>query len=128
MGLRECWRGWLVRPGDTPDDARIKTMFCPFALFAFLGTVFVIFATLQNTNQLILVIGMLFIGVAALVFIANVLVNALPVGYILDAALVSGSVGICLMDLANATVASTFRSWALVVLFLDVALVFKRNH
>eukprot|EP00756_Hemistasia_phaeocysticola_P019571 Hpha_TRINITY_DN15670_c3_g5::TRINITY_DN15670_c3_g5_i1::g.100604::m.100604 len=127
--MGECCRwGWLVRKGDTPDEARIKTLVFPVALFAFLVYLFVMFDTLRSTRQLVHVIGSSLIILATALFIGGVLSNVVPVGYILDAGIALITMGVCATDLGNATSSSPFRSWAFVVLFLDAALVFKRYH
>eukprot|EP00756_Hemistasia_phaeocysticola_P016061 Hpha_TRINITY_DN15454_c2_g1::TRINITY_DN15454_c2_g1_i14::g.176402::m.176402 len=38
------------------------------------------------------------------------------------------TLGICAIDLGNATISYPLRAWAFVVLVLDVSLVFKRYH
>eukprot|EP00756_Hemistasia_phaeocysticola_P032166 Hpha_TRINITY_DN16395_c1_g2::TRINITY_DN16395_c1_g2_i8::g.60524::m.60524 len=127
MGWGCCW-SWLVRPGDTPDEARIKTLMFPFAIFTFPVLVFDVFVTLQNDHQTIIVIGESTAAFAAILFMVGVVSNAIPAGYLLDVLLVLVTVGICSLDLAYATVSYSFRPWAHVVLVLDAALVFKRYH
>eukprot|EP00756_Hemistasia_phaeocysticola_P023201 Hpha_TRINITY_DN15877_c3_g2::TRINITY_DN15877_c3_g2_i8::g.189835::m.189835 len=109
------WR-WLVRPGDTPDEARIKTSVFPVTLFIMLFNVFVVANTLQTTNQMVSVIGYSINAIAFLQFMVGVVSNAVPAGYLLDVALLIFTVGTCAMDLGNATRSSPFRSWACVVL------------
>eukprot|EP00756_Hemistasia_phaeocysticola_P031945 Hpha_TRINITY_DN16384_c3_g2::TRINITY_DN16384_c3_g2_i4::g.62949::m.62949 len=118
----------LVRQGDSPDEARIKTLACPFALFIFLFDMFVIFRNLQSTNQIVTVIGYAITAVAALLLMGGVVSNAIPAGYLLDVLLVMCAVDMCLMDLGSATRSYDFRSWTFVVLALDCALIFKRYH
>eukprot|EP00756_Hemistasia_phaeocysticola_P015082 Hpha_TRINITY_DN15384_c5_g1::TRINITY_DN15384_c5_g1_i1::g.88079::m.88079 len=121
-----CRWDWLVRPGDTPDEATIKTIAFPFGIFLFLFMVGLIVRQMSSTVQMIFIIGTLFIALAQLLFIGGVLSNVIPVYYILDACLFLSTVGICAQDLGNATRTSPFRSWTYVVLVLDIALVFKR--
>eukprot|EP00756_Hemistasia_phaeocysticola_P015070 Hpha_TRINITY_DN15384_c3_g1::TRINITY_DN15384_c3_g1_i8::g.88071::m.88071 len=123
-----CRWGWLVRPGDTPDEARIKTLGFPFALFVFLFSVFLLAHQLLGVNQVVSNIGIGINAFAMLLFMAGVVSNAIPVGHLLDAALILGTLSICFQDLGNATRSSPFRNWTLVVLLLDIALVFKRYH
>eukprot|EP00756_Hemistasia_phaeocysticola_P030078 Hpha_TRINITY_DN16272_c0_g1::TRINITY_DN16272_c0_g1_i8::g.12518::m.12518 len=123
-----CRWGWLVRQGDTPDEAKIKTILFPFTLVVFPVLVFLIFNELQSTNPMVYLIGDFIMTFAMLLFIGGVVSNAIPAGYLLDVLLVLCTVGICSLDLGNATTSSRWRSWAFVVLVLDGALVFKRNH
>eukprot|EP00756_Hemistasia_phaeocysticola_P019570 Hpha_TRINITY_DN15670_c3_g3::TRINITY_DN15670_c3_g3_i9::g.100617::m.100617 len=127
--MGECCRwGWLVRQGDTRDEARIKTLGFPFAVLIFLFQLFVIFVTLQGTSQIVDVVGLSMTAFAMVLFIGGVTSNAIPAGYLLDAVLVLVTVGICAVDLGNATASYTFRAWAFVVLLLDISLVFNRDH
>eukprot|EP00756_Hemistasia_phaeocysticola_P019566 Hpha_TRINITY_DN15670_c3_g3::TRINITY_DN15670_c3_g3_i3::g.100603::m.100603 len=127
--MGECCRwGWLVRQGDTRDEARIKTLGFPFAVLIFLFQLFVIFVTLQGTSQIVDVVGLSMTAFAMVLFIGGVTSNAIPAGYLLDVMLILFSVGLCVMDLGTATRSSSWRSWAFVVLVLDGALVFKRYH
>eukprot|EP00756_Hemistasia_phaeocysticola_P032436 Hpha_TRINITY_DN16406_c3_g5::TRINITY_DN16406_c3_g5_i3::g.160182::m.160182 len=118
----------LVRQGDTPDEAKIKTIVLPFALFVFSANVFHIVIQINSTNQMMRVIGNGIIGLAMLLFMGGVVCNAIPPGYLLDGALVLTTVGIFAVDLGNATSSYPFRSWTFVVLALDIALAFKRLH
>eukprot|EP00756_Hemistasia_phaeocysticola_P018389 Hpha_TRINITY_DN15590_c3_g1::TRINITY_DN15590_c3_g1_i8::g.106321::m.106321 len=123
-----CRWGWLVRQGDTPDEARIKTVGFPFFLFIFVVKVFLFVNTLQTTNQVVTGIGHSINAFACLFFMGGVVSNAIPAGYVLDATLVLLTVGLCALDLGNATISYTFRAWAFLVLMLDGALVAKRYH
>eukprot|EP00756_Hemistasia_phaeocysticola_P015068 Hpha_TRINITY_DN15384_c3_g1::TRINITY_DN15384_c3_g1_i6::g.88065::m.88065 len=123
-----CRWGWLVRQGDTPDEARIKTIGFPFVIFIFPVAVLLIGSNLVSTNQMVTVIGEAIIAFAMLLFMGGVVSNAIPAGYLLDVVLVVTTVGVCAMDLGTATMSSPFRLWALVVLALDISLVFKRYH
>eukprot|EP00756_Hemistasia_phaeocysticola_P032167 Hpha_TRINITY_DN16395_c1_g3::TRINITY_DN16395_c1_g3_i1::g.60500::m.60500 len=116
--------GWLVRQGDTPEDARIKTLMFPFALFsfaAFSGAIFV-----DTSGQTVKIIGFSIVVFSMLLFMVGVVSNKIPVGYLLDVVLELCTVAACAMDLSDATGSYPFRSWAFVVLLLDCALVFKR--
>eukprot|EP00756_Hemistasia_phaeocysticola_P029798 Hpha_TRINITY_DN16254_c3_g16::TRINITY_DN16254_c3_g16_i1::g.13868::m.13868 len=127
MGL--CCRGdWLVRPGDTPDEARIKTLGFPFALFSFPILSFAALVVMRSTLQYINAIGMIITALGMLLFLVGVTTDTLPAGFCLDVILVAGTVGFCAIDLGTATVSFPFRAWTVVVLLLDMALVFKRYH
>eukprot|EP00756_Hemistasia_phaeocysticola_P032420 Hpha_TRINITY_DN16406_c3_g10::TRINITY_DN16406_c3_g10_i1::g.160187::m.160187 len=123
-----CRWTWLVRPGDTPDEARIKTVITPFALFVAFFGVLIILANLQTSHQLTTVIAEIVIVLALLVFIGGVVSNIVSVGNLLDVLIVVVTLCICGVDLGNAAASWGFRSWAYVVLVLDVALIFKRDH
>eukprot|EP00756_Hemistasia_phaeocysticola_P032170 Hpha_TRINITY_DN16395_c1_g6::TRINITY_DN16395_c1_g6_i2::g.60505::m.60505 len=123
-----CSWGWLVRQGDTPDEAKIKTLMFPFALFMLLFGGFLVYIVLQTTRQMVVVIGNSIVVFATVLFMGGVASNAIPAGYLLDVLLVLTMVGICSMDLGTVTDSYPFRAWAFVVLVLDGALVFKRNH
>eukprot|EP00756_Hemistasia_phaeocysticola_P031943 Hpha_TRINITY_DN16384_c3_g2::TRINITY_DN16384_c3_g2_i2::g.62947::m.62947 len=123
-----CRWGWFVRQGDTPDEAKIKTRMFPFAIFDLFAAVFIMVTDLQGNNQMVLVIGYVFIIFSLLQFMVGVVSNALPAGYLLDVLLVMCAVDMCLMDLGSATRSYDFRSWTFVVLALDCALIFKRYH
>eukprot|EP00756_Hemistasia_phaeocysticola_P023200 Hpha_TRINITY_DN15877_c3_g2::TRINITY_DN15877_c3_g2_i5::g.189834::m.189834 len=119
--MRGCCRWeWLVRQGDTPDEARTRTLGFPFALFVCLVYVFlVVIALLGTSYQVVNVIGNATGAFAFLVFVMGALQNVIPMGYVLDATLVLASIGICAVDLGQATTSWAFRAWALVVLVLD---------
>eukprot|EP00756_Hemistasia_phaeocysticola_P030077 Hpha_TRINITY_DN16272_c0_g1::TRINITY_DN16272_c0_g1_i6::g.12517::m.12517 len=123
-----CRWGWLVRQGDTPDEARIKTSVFPFTLALFLVVVFLVFNELQSTNPTVYLIGHFIFVFCSLLFMVGVVSNAIPAGFLLDTILLLYTAGICAQDLGNATKSSRWRSWAFVVLVLDMALVFKRYH
>eukprot|EP00756_Hemistasia_phaeocysticola_P019421 Hpha_TRINITY_DN15658_c0_g4::TRINITY_DN15658_c0_g4_i1::g.100430::m.100430 len=114
-----CRWGWLAHKGDTPEDARIKVMLFPFALFSFLGSMIVIANILRTTNQMVNVLGLAINAFAYLLFMGGVVSNVMPASYLLDVFLVLCTVGICAVDLGNATTSSPWRSWAYVVLVLD---------
>eukprot|EP00756_Hemistasia_phaeocysticola_P019277 Hpha_TRINITY_DN15648_c2_g1::TRINITY_DN15648_c2_g1_i18::g.99764::m.99764 len=123
-----CRFGWLVRPGDTPDEARIKTQVFPLALICFLGVSLIMYNRLRTHNQMVVVVGNVVVGVAFLHFMVGAMTNAIRAGHLLDGLLAALTMGTCAMDLGNATMSYSFRSWTLVVLLLDIALVFKRYH
>eukprot|EP00756_Hemistasia_phaeocysticola_P019282 Hpha_TRINITY_DN15648_c2_g4::TRINITY_DN15648_c2_g4_i1::g.99760::m.99760 len=123
-----CRWGWWVRQGDTPDEARTKTMLFPFALFMLLFCVFNIIIAALTINQIVNMIGQSVAIFSLALFLVGVLTNAIPVTILADMLLVFATVAICVMDLGGVTRNSPFRSWALVVLALDCCLVFKRFH
>eukprot|EP00756_Hemistasia_phaeocysticola_P022935 Hpha_TRINITY_DN15864_c4_g7::TRINITY_DN15864_c4_g7_i1::g.192095::m.192095 len=124
MGLFD----WLVREGDTPDEARIRTLGFPFALIFVILHVFLIVATLGGSGQLVRVVGYCINTYGLGQFTLGVLTNAARPGYLLDAGLSLCTLGVCAMDMGNAAVSSSFRSSTIVVLLLDDALVFKRDR
>eukprot|EP00756_Hemistasia_phaeocysticola_P015079 Hpha_TRINITY_DN15384_c3_g4::TRINITY_DN15384_c3_g4_i1::g.88064::m.88064 len=112
------WR-WLVRHGDTPDEAKIKTAIFPFTLFIFLVILCLISNQLQSTNpQMLSVVGYIIYCFSMLFFMGGVVTNAVRPGYLLDVWLVLCTVAMCALDLSEATLSWTFRSWAFVVLVL----------
>eukprot|EP00756_Hemistasia_phaeocysticola_P015065 Hpha_TRINITY_DN15384_c3_g1::TRINITY_DN15384_c3_g1_i11::g.88073::m.88073 len=123
-----CRWGWLVRQGDTPDEARIKTIVFPFAIFEVVLHVGAILHVLRSTKQGVSLIAYCINTFGLLLFIGGVLWNAVPPGHLLDVLLLLCTLGLCTVDLANATRSWPFRSWSFVVLVLDGALVFKRYH
>eukprot|EP00756_Hemistasia_phaeocysticola_P031731 Hpha_TRINITY_DN16371_c6_g8::TRINITY_DN16371_c6_g8_i1::g.58569::m.58569 len=128
-GIRRCCRGaWLVRQGDTPEEAWMKTTLFPYyillVLFSFAGMV----RELLGNNQMVYVLGSGIAGLVCVIFVVGVATNAGPVGYLLDATLLVGTVCVALIDTGWATVSAELRPWAFVVLALDVALVFKRDR
>eukprot|EP00756_Hemistasia_phaeocysticola_P030085 Hpha_TRINITY_DN16272_c0_g9::TRINITY_DN16272_c0_g9_i1::g.12528::m.12528 len=123
-----CRWGWLVRQGDTPYEARIKTNVFPFVLFVFMVSVVVIVDYLTTTNQMMLVVGFSINAFATASFMGGAVSNVVPAGYLLDMFIAVAAVGVSAMDLGDATISSPFRAWALVVLLLDIALVFNRYH
>eukprot|EP00756_Hemistasia_phaeocysticola_P034373 Hpha_TRINITY_DN16517_c3_g2::TRINITY_DN16517_c3_g2_i26::g.133062::m.133062 len=122
-----CLR-WLVREGDTKDDARIKTVGFAVALFFFLFSMFNISATLQSSNQMVYVIGGSLNAFGCAFFLAGVVSNAVSVGHLVDVLLGMVTIGLCVNDLGSATTQYSFRAWAYVVLVLDAALLGKRYH
>eukprot|EP00756_Hemistasia_phaeocysticola_P020200 Hpha_TRINITY_DN15707_c1_g9::TRINITY_DN15707_c1_g9_i3::g.39415::m.39415 len=129
MGMGGCCRwGWLVRQGDTPEEARITTVMFPFTILVFLYMIVLIVNRLRNNNQMVVVVGNVTNAFAFLLFMGGVLWTAIPAGFLLDAVLGLCTVGVCARDLGNATMSYSFRGWTFVVLLLDIALVFKRYH
>eukprot|EP00756_Hemistasia_phaeocysticola_P032422 Hpha_TRINITY_DN16406_c3_g12::TRINITY_DN16406_c3_g12_i1::g.160192::m.160192 len=122
-----CKWGWLVRPGDTPDEARIKQLMFPAALGLFLLGTFVIFITLGTHHQAVYIIGLSINAFASVLFMGGVIMSAIKAGYLVDVWVVLCTIGTCTMDLGHATRSYPFRSWAFVVLLLDITLVFKRD-
>eukprot|EP00756_Hemistasia_phaeocysticola_P015078 Hpha_TRINITY_DN15384_c3_g3::TRINITY_DN15384_c3_g3_i1::g.88062::m.88062 len=123
-----CRWSWLVRQGDTPDEARIKTIVFPLDLCLFFVVSLLMVNQLRGQNQMIHVIGYAIQTFTMLLFMVGVLTTPIPVGYLLDASLVTATFGLLALDLGNATTSSPFRSWVFVVLVLDCALVLKRYH
>eukprot|EP00756_Hemistasia_phaeocysticola_P015064 Hpha_TRINITY_DN15384_c3_g1::TRINITY_DN15384_c3_g1_i1::g.88057::m.88057 len=123
-----CRWGWLVRQGDTPDEIKIKTTFFPFALIVVLLPAVTIGYVLQDSNQMLYVIGNSCNAFAMLLFMGGVVSNAISASKLIDAVMVLCTVGICATDGAGAARSSPFRAWAYLVLVLDLALVFKRDH
>eukprot|EP00756_Hemistasia_phaeocysticola_P019279 Hpha_TRINITY_DN15648_c2_g2::TRINITY_DN15648_c2_g2_i1::g.99758::m.99758 len=123
-----CRWDWLVRPGDTPDEVRIKTLVFPFALIMLLAVSFIAINRLLSHNQMVAVIGNAVVAGSFLLFTVGVLSNMIRAGHLLDMSLAGITLGICAMDLSNATMSYSFRSWTVMVVFLDIALVFKRFH
>eukprot|EP00756_Hemistasia_phaeocysticola_P011428 Hpha_TRINITY_DN15119_c6_g6::TRINITY_DN15119_c6_g6_i1::g.126778::m.126778 len=119
---------WLVREGDTPDEARIRTLGFPFALLFVVLHGFLIVATLQGSHQLVRVVGYCINAYGLGQFTLGILTNVVRPGYLLDAGLFLVTLGVCAMDMGNAAVSSSFRSSMVIVLLLDDALVFKRDR
>eukprot|EP00756_Hemistasia_phaeocysticola_P031950 Hpha_TRINITY_DN16384_c3_g3::TRINITY_DN16384_c3_g3_i1::g.62946::m.62946 len=125
---RCCGFGWLVRHEDTRDEARIKTMVFPFAIFVGVFNASVVAHRLLFENQMMTVVGSSIVTFSMLLFMGGAVTNAIPVGSLLDVVLFVCTCGLCVLDLGDATRSSPFRAWALAVLILDSALVFKRYH
>eukprot|EP00756_Hemistasia_phaeocysticola_P026888 Hpha_TRINITY_DN16088_c7_g2::TRINITY_DN16088_c7_g2_i3::g.121594::m.121594 len=128
---RCCRWDWLVRPGDTLDEGRIKTLMFPFALFLFLfaaGDILFTYLGEHIGEVMTRIIGIACIMFANALFLAGVLPNVVSAPYLLDAWLVISTAGLCAVDLGDAALSSGFRSWTLIVLLLDCALLFKREH
>eukprot|EP00756_Hemistasia_phaeocysticola_P011412 Hpha_TRINITY_DN15119_c3_g1::TRINITY_DN15119_c3_g1_i2::g.126766::m.126766 len=125
---RYCHFSWLVRPWDTKDEAKIKTMVFPFALVAFLHHVFEIFLVVLTTGQTVSLLGQLIMSAGFLFFLLGAFTNVMRAGITLDITLGLCTLGTCMVDLGAATISSTFRASVFVVLLLDAILVFKRDH
>eukprot|EP00756_Hemistasia_phaeocysticola_P030074 Hpha_TRINITY_DN16272_c0_g1::TRINITY_DN16272_c0_g1_i2::g.12507::m.12507 len=124
-----CRWGWLVRQGDTPDEAKIKTIGFPFCVFLFLVNLFTIGVLfLQSRYETMRIIGNAMAACACLQFMGAVLWTRIPAGYLADVLLMVTIVGICSLDIAHAVTSYAFRAWTFAVLVLDIALVFKRYH
>eukprot|EP00756_Hemistasia_phaeocysticola_P030759 Hpha_TRINITY_DN16308_c2_g5::TRINITY_DN16308_c2_g5_i2::g.58746::m.58746 len=123
-----CRWGWLVRQGDTTEEAHIKTTVFPFALCILIIWMVILVRQLQSNNQMIYVVGNAINAFAMILFMGGAIINAIPAGYLLDVLLVLCTLGISAMDLGEATTSYPFRGWTGVVLLLDCALVFKRYH
>eukprot|EP00756_Hemistasia_phaeocysticola_P032431 Hpha_TRINITY_DN16406_c3_g3::TRINITY_DN16406_c3_g3_i1::g.160168::m.160168 len=106
-----CRWDWLVRKGDTKEEARIKTTIFPFAAGLLIFLVFSFFNALMTYRQYVSVIGICCVGFGSFVFLVGVLFNAVPPGYLLDAWLGLSVVGLCCIDLCQVTRSSSFRAW-----------------
>eukprot|EP00756_Hemistasia_phaeocysticola_P035315 Hpha_TRINITY_DN16575_c3_g1::TRINITY_DN16575_c3_g1_i1::g.135802::m.135802 len=123
-----CSCRWLVRPGDTPDEARIKTRMFPFALIVFVYCVIAILAVANTSKQQLYIVGCGIIAVGLAIFMLGAVGNFIPAGHLLDAVLVLLTIGLIALDLCDTARSYPFHSWTYVVLILDMALVFKRGH
>eukprot|EP00756_Hemistasia_phaeocysticola_P018396 Hpha_TRINITY_DN15590_c3_g6::TRINITY_DN15590_c3_g6_i1::g.106326::m.106326 len=118
----------LVREMDSKEQARIKRIVFPFTVFAAMVSVMLMVVTIQSTHQALGVIGIGLVLAGLTIFIVGIPFNAAPAGSLLDALLVITFLGICIEDLARATRSYSFRSWTVLILHLDIALVFNRDH
>eukprot|EP00756_Hemistasia_phaeocysticola_P032424 Hpha_TRINITY_DN16406_c3_g14::TRINITY_DN16406_c3_g14_i1::g.160205::m.160205 len=123
-----CKWGWLVREGDTPDEARIKTLNFPLAICLLLISVMVIANQLNDYNQIVSVAGASTNIFGGVLFMVGAATNAIPAGCLYDIVLMLAMIATLLGDLGSVTRSYPFRIWTLVVLGLDAALVFKRFH
>eukprot|EP00756_Hemistasia_phaeocysticola_P035717 Hpha_TRINITY_DN16601_c1_g4::TRINITY_DN16601_c1_g4_i1::g.180356::m.180356 len=127
--MKCCRWGWLVRSRDTPDEARMKQMGFPFAMSVFLlSAAILVWSAFEPEQQMFFVVGVSICACTAIIFMVGVSTNFIPVAYLVDQALLLCVVACCLLDIANAAVQGEFRSWALFILALDGALVFRRDH
>eukprot|EP00756_Hemistasia_phaeocysticola_P011682 Hpha_TRINITY_DN15136_c3_g8::TRINITY_DN15136_c3_g8_i1::g.129012::m.129012 len=115
----------LVRPHDTHEDVQIKKHAFPVCAFLFL--LCGVNALLGSDESYTYKLGFALCAFGPGVFIVGVALNLGRVGVLLDAVLVVNTLGVCVLDLAAAAM-SFFRPWCFVVLILDAALVFNRNH
>eukprot|EP00756_Hemistasia_phaeocysticola_P043246 Hpha_TRINITY_DN17016_c12_g3::TRINITY_DN17016_c12_g3_i1::g.166782::m.166782 len=123
-----CSLAWLVRRGDTPDDARIKTTTFPWAALILVFCLYRLVVFRNKDTQNVVVIGTCFLGLGSILVLAGFSTNALRPGYFLDTLLAVCTLGVCAQDLGQAARSSTFRAWPSIVLLLDACLVFKRDH
>eukprot|EP00756_Hemistasia_phaeocysticola_P045963 Hpha_TRINITY_DN1971_c0_g1::TRINITY_DN1971_c0_g1_i1::g.31151::m.31151 len=123
-----CRWDWLVREGDTKEEARMRVVLFPFALVASIFASLALYMDTRTSSQFINIIGLGVCVLALLHAMAGMASNLISVGTIVDIVLLVSTVGICACDLANATRSFGFRAWALVILLLDIVLVFKRDH
>eukprot|EP00756_Hemistasia_phaeocysticola_P030758 Hpha_TRINITY_DN16308_c2_g5::TRINITY_DN16308_c2_g5_i1::g.58726::m.58726 len=98
-----CRWGWLVRQGDTTEEAHIKTTVFPFALCILIIWMVILVRQLQSNNQMIYVVGNAINAFAMILFMGGAIINAIPAGYLLDVLLVLCTLGISAMDLGEAT-------------------------
>eukprot|EP00756_Hemistasia_phaeocysticola_P030976 Hpha_TRINITY_DN16323_c2_g1::TRINITY_DN16323_c2_g1_i1::g.60780::m.60780 len=129
-GVRRCcnwFLGLLVQDSDTVEEVRIKRRLFPVCMVL---CVFASWGVLHGVQGSLFMhmVGASICVLGTIVFMAGVVFNAAPAGYLVDAMLAFETVGLCLMDLHTAAVSRSFRSWSYVVLVLDIALVFNRNH
>eukprot|EP00756_Hemistasia_phaeocysticola_P024631 Hpha_TRINITY_DN15959_c2_g14::TRINITY_DN15959_c2_g14_i1::g.70622::m.70622 len=120
--------GCLVRETDSKEEAHIKRFMLPVLLFALVFSLIRIGVVKQGTNQMTEVLGLSIQSVSFGIFIIGVLCNAAPAGVLLDGTLGAFTVAMCLIDICMATRSSEFRPWVFIVLVLDAALVFQRDH
>eukprot|EP00756_Hemistasia_phaeocysticola_P022933 Hpha_TRINITY_DN15864_c4_g5::TRINITY_DN15864_c4_g5_i3::g.192093::m.192093 len=123
---RGCGRllDMLVRDGDTVEDIRIKKLGFPVCIFLMVLGVF----TLSTTPAPMKRIGALLCTFGPALFSAGVLLNAAKPSRLMDLILLINTVGLCVLDVAEAAESSASRAWTFVVLILDAALVFNRQH
>eukprot|EP00756_Hemistasia_phaeocysticola_P030080 Hpha_TRINITY_DN16272_c0_g3::TRINITY_DN16272_c0_g3_i1::g.12508::m.12508 len=124
-----CRWGWLVRPGDTPDEAFLKTRGFPFCIVLVLSNFLLLGVfLLESRYEWTRIIGNALGALGSLIFMAGVLWTPIPAGYLADVLLGMITVGIVFIDIGHAATSYAFRAWALAVLVLDIALVGKRFH
>eukprot|EP00756_Hemistasia_phaeocysticola_P020116 Hpha_TRINITY_DN15702_c1_g2::TRINITY_DN15702_c1_g2_i1::g.37885::m.37885 len=129
MGLKTwCSFQWLVREGDSAEDARARTLLFPFCIVISVVLILSIITTLRDTMQLVRVMGLAIIVFGAFAYIAGITSNTFSVFNLLDMFLILCAVGICLLDLAEATISSPNRGWTYAVLVLDGGLMFNHEH
>eukprot|EP00756_Hemistasia_phaeocysticola_P030731 Hpha_TRINITY_DN16308_c2_g1::TRINITY_DN16308_c2_g1_i1::g.58710::m.58710 len=123
-----CRWNWLVREGDTPAEARIRTLGFPLALFVMPFHVYFIVNTVLGTNQWVRVLGYATSALGIGQFLVGIVTNVVRPGYLMDGGMVCMTLGLLAVDLGLATLSTLFRAASLVVLMLDDALVFERDH
>eukprot|EP00756_Hemistasia_phaeocysticola_P019056 Hpha_TRINITY_DN15635_c3_g1::TRINITY_DN15635_c3_g1_i3::g.101903::m.101903 len=127
MGGCCSWmEGLVVRKSDTPEDAHIKRLLFPAAMFflCFILPVSLFGFSRGSWERIVLIFNML----VQFIFVAGVAFNLAPARRLVDVYLITGAVGVCLLDIISFAHSSVFRSWFFVVLVLDLALVFSRDH
>eukprot|EP00756_Hemistasia_phaeocysticola_P030127 Hpha_TRINITY_DN16274_c5_g3::TRINITY_DN16274_c5_g3_i1::g.15823::m.15823 len=123
----KCLMHYLVRPGDSPEDAQIKRTVSPVAMLFGLFCMGVAVVHLRG-SKLMAALGAAVAGVSGLGFSVGALLDLFPTRFMLDALLLGNLVGVVLLDMENAAVSATFRALGMTIILLDVALVFNRDH
>eukprot|EP00756_Hemistasia_phaeocysticola_P054889 Hpha_TRINITY_DN30802_c0_g1::TRINITY_DN30802_c0_g1_i1::g.155693::m.155693 len=123
--------GWLldrlVREGDTVEDVRVKQLLFPVVVFLLIFAMIALIVNLQS-SRLMFALGNAISLCGFAVFLFGTALNAAPTRYFVDALLLISTLAICVMDVAAAALSDPFRDWTFVVLLLDVALLFSRDH
>eukprot|EP00756_Hemistasia_phaeocysticola_P033675 Hpha_TRINITY_DN16476_c5_g2::TRINITY_DN16476_c5_g2_i1::g.160566::m.160566 len=113
----------LVREGDTLEDAHIKEVGFPIILTML---IFGLTAIPFYLPALMIVTGIIICCVAMAIFVVGVLFNLVRPRYLVDVLLMMLTLGLWCMDVYNAALSQSWRSWAFIVLLLDLSLVFGR--
>eukprot|EP00756_Hemistasia_phaeocysticola_P044068 Hpha_TRINITY_DN17649_c0_g1::TRINITY_DN17649_c0_g1_i1::g.158824::m.158824 len=126
MGCCQWCSDLFVRPHDSPENVWIKRSILPALLFTLFIETF--FTSLAFANYDYLAgSGMFLPWMSSLIFLFIAKTGALSLGFALDQLILLHVVGILIGDFALAATASA-RGWALVVILVDVALFYERNH
>eukprot|EP00756_Hemistasia_phaeocysticola_P028505 Hpha_TRINITY_DN16178_c4_g7::TRINITY_DN16178_c4_g7_i2::g.6480::m.6480 len=97
-----CWRK-LARPGDSREDATIKEVIFPIFLALSALAAYAIFGYLQK-SYFLAIVGVGINLVAMTTFIVISLVNCVRARYLVDAVLITLTIGTWMIDIWNVSV------------------------
>eukprot|EP00756_Hemistasia_phaeocysticola_P026176 Hpha_TRINITY_DN16046_c4_g1::TRINITY_DN16046_c4_g1_i2::g.117950::m.117950 len=119
-----CRWDWLVREGDTHQEARMKKLVFTLCLYLVFFNLSAVYVLVNTTEQNLYLIGLSLTICATILMVVGIARN-MP--NFIDTSLALWTVGLCINDLAAVTRAFSFRNWTITVLLLDIALLFKRD-
>eukprot|EP00756_Hemistasia_phaeocysticola_P037099 Hpha_TRINITY_DN16679_c2_g6::TRINITY_DN16679_c2_g6_i2::g.181100::m.181100 len=121
------WLNMIMRKGDTAQDIRIKKLGLPVCVFLVVIAGTTAFRSVADSSYM-WALGAFLCTCGPLAFITGVVLTSVKAGILADTLLLVNTVGLCVLDVGAAAFSYPFRSWSFVVLILDAALVFDRQH
>eukprot|EP00756_Hemistasia_phaeocysticola_P007118 Hpha_TRINITY_DN14126_c0_g9::TRINITY_DN14126_c0_g9_i1::g.10695::m.10695 len=118
--------GWFTRPSDSPEEREQKKHWVPICIIVAFIQLFYVIASYQQSDPLMVIANI--VGLfCELTFLVIARFGCVSLGRGMDFFVLVQTLCVCLGDFSLAAQGS-LRFWSIVVLLLDVALMFERDH